>query len=99
MVFIDSTLGYESMSRGNKTVCFSIRKEIINDYSYSFGWPKHFPPTGPIWTSVYSEKLIYELLNDNFYKKKKSWNISNKKYFKDLMVIKKNNLLNRELFK
>jgi surface carbohydrate biosynthesis protein len=99
VVFIDSTLGYENMSRGNKTVGFSIRKEIINDHSYKFGWPKYLPSSGPSWTSAYNEKLMYKLLQDNFYQKKKNWNILNKKYLKDLMIIKKNNFLNTELFK
>jgi surface carbohydrate biosynthesis protein len=99
VVFIDSTLGYESMSRGNKTLGISIRQEMVNDYSYNFGWPKFLPSTGPSWTSVYNEKLIYKLLNDNFYQNKKKWYKINKKYLKDLMIIKKNNLLDNELFK
>ena len=99
VVFIDSTLGYESISRGNKTLGISIRKKITNDYSFNFGWPKLFPSSGPSWTSVYNEKLIYKLLQDNFYQNKKTWDIINKKYLKDLMIIKKNNLLNNELFK
>lgn len=99
VVFIDSTLGYESISRGNKTLGISIRSEIVNDVSYKFGWPKYLPLTGPSWTSVYNKKLIYKLVQDNFYKKKADWHVINKKYLKDLMIIKKNNFLNNELFK
>jgi len=99
VVFIDSTLGYESISRGNKTLSISIRNEIVNDHSFKFGWPKYFPTSGPCWTSIYNEKLIYKLLHDNFNQDKNYWNINNKKYLKDLMVRKKNNLLNNVLFK
>ena len=45
------------------------------------------------------EKIIYELLHNNFNQSQKYWNTINKKYLKDLMVIKNNNLLNIELFK
>jgi len=99
VVFIDGTLGYESISRGNKTIGIAIRNEIINDYSYKFGWPKYLSSSGPSWTSFYNEKLIYELLHNNFNQSIKNWNKINKKYLKDLMVIKKNNLLNTEIFK
>lgn len=99
VVFIDSTLGYESISRGNKTLGISIRGEFFNDVSYKFGWPKYLPSLGPSWTSFYDEKIIYELLHNNFYQSKKKWNKINKKYLKDLMIIKKNNLINTELFK
>ena len=99
VVFIDSTLGYESISRGNKTLGFSIRKEIVKDYSFSFGWPKYFTLRGPSWTSIYDKKTIYKLLYDNFFLDKKHWNKINKRHLKDLMVIKKNNLLDFELFK
>ena len=99
VVFIDSTLGYENISRKNKTLGLSIRNEIINDHSFKFGWPKYFPLSGPSWTSFYNKKLIYKLLDDNFKQDKKNWNIVNRKYLNDLMVIKKNNLLNNKIFK
>lgn len=99
VVFIDSTLGYESISRGNKTIGISIRNKIINDHSYKFGWPKNLPLSGPSWISFYDKKLIYELLHNNFYISKKYWNTVNQEYLKDLMVIKKNNLLNSKIFK
>ncbi len=99
VVFIDSTLGYESISRGNKTLGFSIRNEIVNDYSFSFGWPKYFTLRGPSWISIYDKKTMYKLLHDNFFLDKKYWNKINKRHLKDLMVMKKNNLLNFELFK
>ncbi len=99
VVSIDGTLGYESISRGNKTLSIAIRNEIINDESYKFGWPKPLPLSGPSWTSFYNEKLIYDLLYNIFYQSKKKWNKINKKYLKDLMIIKKNNLINTELFK
>jgi surface carbohydrate biosynthesis protein len=51
VVFIDSTLGYESLSRGNKTAALTIRSEILGWDDYSFGWPKKFPNYGLFWTN------------------------------------------------
>ena len=56
VVSIDSTLAYESISRGNKTAFFSIRGSYINNHFIKFGWPNHFPENGPFWTS--SEKKL-----------------------------------------
>ena len=51
VVSIDSTLGYESISRGNKTAIFSIRGSYIDNNFRKFGWPNVFPENGPFWTN------------------------------------------------
>ena len=98
VVFIDSTLGYENLGRGNKTVAFSFRGEFVKDQSFNFGWPKNLPLDGPCWTSFYNKKLIYKLLKKNYFLKKEKWNNINKKYIYDLMVFKKNKMLKNDLF-
>ena len=99
VIFLDSTLGYESISRDNKTLGFSIRGEIINDKSYSFGWPKKISTSGPSWISYYDQNKIEEMLNYNFNLDYDEWNNINGAYIKNLMEIKENSLLDKDLFK
>ena len=63
VVFVDSSLGYESLSRGNKTACFSIRSEILGWKDYSFGWPKKLPNSGPFWTNEIDINQIENIMN------------------------------------
>jgi surface carbohydrate biosynthesis protein len=51
-VGVDSTLGYESLSRGNKTAIFSLRSHYQGWQDRKFGWPNKFPDTGKCWTNV-----------------------------------------------
>lgn len=51
VVAIDSTLGYESIARGNKTAIFSIRGNFLEDPSKKYGWPGEFPDEGLFWTN------------------------------------------------
>jgi surface carbohydrate biosynthesis protein len=50
-VAIDSTLGYESLARGNRTAMFSVRGAICSLKGYSFGWPLKVAETGFFWTN------------------------------------------------
>ncbi len=51
VVSLDSTLGYESIARGNKTAIFSIRGAFVNSLGLNFGWPADFPDAGLFWTN------------------------------------------------
>ena len=51
VVFVESTLGYESLARGNKTAALTIRSEILGWDDYSFGWPQKLPNYGLFWTN------------------------------------------------
>lgn len=51
VVSIDSTLGYESAARGNKTAIFSIRTQLLGVPGLSYGWPGAYPDDGPFWTN------------------------------------------------
>jgi surface carbohydrate biosynthesis protein len=51
VVALDSTLGLESIARGNKTAIFSIRGHFVGDPSRNFGWPGDFPDKGLFWTN------------------------------------------------
>jgi surface carbohydrate biosynthesis protein len=51
VVFIDSTLGYESISRGKRTASFSCRGLNLKSPATRFGWPACLPDNGPFWTN------------------------------------------------
>lgn len=52
VVSIDSTLGYESIARGNKTAIFSIIDTfLLGASSRNYGWPGDFPDEGLFWTN------------------------------------------------
>ena len=51
VVFIDSTLGYESLARGQKTASFSCRLYGLLPLFNAFGWPADLPNSGPFWTN------------------------------------------------
>jgi surface carbohydrate biosynthesis protein len=50
-VMADSTLGYESIARGNKTAIFSIRGTLLGVEGFGFGWPRDSPNEGLFWTN------------------------------------------------
>ena len=91
VVFIDPTLGYESIARKNKTVCFSIRGKSIKDKSFNFGWPNQLNLTGPFWTSIYQKNKMNSILNYNYYLENKIWINKNIKVLKKIMNFDKNN--------
>jgi surface carbohydrate biosynthesis protein len=50
-VAIDTTLGYESLARGNRTAMFSVRGTLCGLKGLNFGWPFNAPDTGFFWTN------------------------------------------------
>jgi surface carbohydrate biosynthesis protein len=67
VVTIDSTVGYESMARGNKTAFISCRGYFINRMDKTFGWPADLPDNGLFWTNNQDEiqfKRVMDYLND-----------------------------------
>jgi len=52
VVFVNSTLGYESLARGKKVACLSARGNWFqNSSNWKFGWPSELPDAGPFWTN------------------------------------------------
>jgi surface carbohydrate biosynthesis protein len=66
VVTIDSTLGYESLGRGNKTAIFSIRKQLLNLPDRSFGWPAKYPDDGAFWTTQ-PDNVFFERIMDHLF--------------------------------
>ena len=68
---IDSTLGYESLARGNKTASFTLRGSLMDvdsaNFGWDFGWPGSYKDDGLFWTNknnVSNFKKIMDYLRD-----------------------------------
>ena len=63
-VGIDSTILYETLSRGTRVIFFNIRpSDSILRINRFFGWPKKFNRKGPFWTDQLSQREVNFLLN------------------------------------
>ena len=82
---ITSTMGYESLSRKNKTIIFNGR------HSYSFGFPKKLANDGPFWTSCYDKNKLTKIMDYLRTSDDKTWNICLENYFNDLLIYDENN--------
>lgn len=65
-VSIDSTLGYESAARGNKTAIFSIRSKLLGLVGFTYGWPGRYPDEGPFWTNRPDASAFERILDHLF---------------------------------
>jgi surface carbohydrate biosynthesis protein len=80
-----STLGYESFSRGNKTIFFNPYKKSLK--SLTFGWPcENFKSEGPFWTEKISYNNIEKIINSVKLMNKNKFVNLRKKYINDLMI-------------
>ena len=73
LVHAESTLGYESLSRGIRTITFLSRKSNYSDQKYKFGWPNNFELTGKIWSNKDNELEVERLLEYIFLTNDKEW--------------------------
>jgi len=88
---IDSTLGYECLSRGIKTIQFVCRESCYPNEKCIFAWPNNFPNTGMIWTDVDSDEEITRLLDYIYQIDNESWQKYLSKLIPDVMEIDPNN--------
>jgi len=63
LISVDSTLGYESASRGNKVCFFCIRGNRFPYESLKFGWPLNFKSRGKFWTNSKSYLEFERIIN------------------------------------
>lgn len=63
VVTVDSSLGYESIARGNKTAFCSTRSKLFGIPGYTYGWPGDFPQEGPFWTNRPDASNINKILD------------------------------------
>jgi len=105
VIFIDSTLGYEALSKGIRVACFpykslnkNFRKNNIHNnlLPNKFGYPGNFANKGPFWSNYANKDMIIPLLNKVYNYKHNQWkNIFNQysslimKYDSKNKIIKK----------
>ena len=63
VITCDSTLGYEALSRGNKTAFFSIRGENYPLNARKFGSFVKMKKKGPYWTNSATKEEFYRVIN------------------------------------
>ncbi len=74
VVFTSSTLGYESLARGNKTAAIMLDAQIIGAEALKFGWPAKLADEGSFWTHQSNEERLYEILDFLRTVKDEDWN-------------------------
>ena len=62
VVSTGSTLGLESLARGNRTAVFDPLPLILGNLSLQFGWPVLIDPEGPFWSTQASPPRIRQIL-------------------------------------
>ena len=100
VISVDSALGYESLSRLNKTVFLSIRSKELNIPELKFGFPKTLKDLGFFWINYFEKNEIKKIINNNLKIDLKNWKKKNFSKFNDLMCYDFNNIiLKKELAK
>ena len=85
VVFTSSTLGYESLARGNKTAAIMLDAQVFDAEALRFGWPAKFYDEGSFWTHQLNEKRLYEILDFLRTVKDEDWNQIRSQTIKDVM--------------
>ena len=82
VISLNNTLGYESISRNNKTVFYNLNDRQIKCDSYKkFAWPKKYSLKGPFWTNKLDKKNSYYMLEKILKMRNKNWKNLLKKYY------------------
>lgn len=105
-VATESTLGYESLFRGNRVGFFNIRKYFISKYTqekldcHNFLWPGNLKMEGPFWTHKKDENSMKRVLDFIFRSSENEWkealNTINKENF---ILYDNQNTILKNLFK
>ena len=103
VVFIDSTLGYESIGRHNKTVSLSSRC-ILKNKKEIFLWPKrnNLVDTPINCSNLKNKKKLFKFIKKNYDQKREKWVYENLFYIRNSMDYVANNqklkeIINRNL--
>lgn len=96
VVVIDSTIGYELLSRGKKVAFFSARmfdpsidqSDLKDSF---FGYPGTFPVGGPFWTNKPDHNEYARILDSLLHMTDKEWATQIQPYTEDLMAYRPGN--------
>ena len=97
VVFVDSTLGYESIGRGKRAASFSARGWSLNNDATRFGWPSALPETGPFWTNHVDENEVRRVLDYLAAVGDEDWERTRRRFGSELMEYDPENLRFRTL--
>ena len=85
VVFIDSTLGYESIGRGKRTAGFACRGNFLNTDARKFGWPAVLPDNGPFWTNDADKREFRQVMDYLNRVNDEEWEQTRRQYVSELM--------------
>ena len=91
VVTIDSTLGYECLSRGQRVCFFSIRSKYTGPNFISFGWPLKLSQEGPCWTTNNTPKDFDRLMNSLVNEDDNFWDNIRNNILKDIIAYDEGN--------
>ena len=90
LVFIDSTLGYESISSGKKAISINSRKPYF-DVNTGFGWPYLNDLKGDYWTNEHTLSEIKRIFSYIIKVSKNEWDTEVKKFRENILNFDENN--------
>jgi surface carbohydrate biosynthesis protein len=93
VVVVDSTIGYELLSRGRKVAFFSARKintslDKVQNRDTCFGYPSEYPDSGPFWTNQPDTNEYTRILDELLACPDPDWSLLYKQYTDDLMALR-----------
>jgi len=98
-VVVDSTLGYESLARGNKTAFFSARGTMLDLDDRTFGWPAVLGDDGPFWTNRPDPEALRRIIDHLFEIDDRTWSDEVRSHaYDDIMIYDPGNTKLRALF-
>lgn len=92
VVSIDSSLGYESLSRGNKTALFPLRSVLLGWPDWRLGWPDNFADDGLFWTHSICERRFREIMDYVSKTDQSDFGRENRKEIERLLVFDEGNV-------
>ena len=100
VAFIDSTLGYEALSRKRPTASFSIRGEILGNFDgCKFGRPTIYKDAGPFWCNYLNAPNLNNILDFVLNVSDEDWRKVKDKYANKLMSYDKGNTKFKNIMK
>ena len=63
IITINSTLGYEALTRGKKVIFFNILPNSKTSNFTKFGWPLDLDDEGLFWTKKFDDKSVFEIID------------------------------------
>lgn len=86
-ISLNATLGYENLSRGNKTFFLNVNERNLNCNSFlKFGYPNNFSNIGYFWTDRYEEQNFISQINKIYNELPAIWLSKTTKIIKKIII-------------